>query len=1046
MIVFKCKMCGGNLDVSPEMTVGACQSCGSTMTLPKLSGEKRANLYERANSYRMASEYDRALGIYESILSEDITDAEAYWSLVLCKYGIEYVEDPKTHKRIPTCNRIHRSSILADTDYKNALTYASGEAKALYEEEAEAIETIRKGMMEISAHEKDFDIFLCYKEADERGRRTLDSVVAQDIYAALTEEGYKVFFARVTLEDKQGTAYEPYIYAALHSAKVMLVVGTKPEYFNAVWVKNEWSRYLTLIKSGAKKTLIPAYKNMATGDLPEEMQHLQAQNLGELGFMQDLVRGIQKILPKAKYPGGAPFAGLPEGMQGTLPVWTELNIDTESQIILGISGPAGSHLFIPAQAKAIAPGAFMNIGELNTVTGDFEKAQLREIPENAFAGCENLEILMLPEKITSIGKGAFSGCAGLRHINLPENLTSIGEDAFAGCKAMESISLPRGFKSIGKGAFAGCTALTQADFHDLKSLGEGAFTGCRRMTNLFFHGETIRLPAISRGAFADCTSLENIIFHDSTKTIEENAFAGCTGLKKLDFSFDGGLRTIKKNAFLACTGLRSIALPEEFKSIEEGAFAGCTALESVAISGKAAVAPGAFEGCVKLRNFEIEGKRLESLAWLAPFFEGKTPRLSISDDIEIIGDGAFRDCGFLLPIKIPEDVTVIGKHAFAGLADMKEITIPRKVTVIGEGAFAGCGGLTKLAFEDNSELQTIGDRAFEGCAELVKIEVPGTVTSIGPEAFAGCGKLRAIHLAGTTAALYGKKKIAINHPAVTTSRDDIMRIDRARETQTLIPANAKEIDDEAFRFCTGIKSAAIPGKVRTIGRAAFEGCAALESIAFPTKLDEICDRAFKDCTGLRSLTFPNHYLGIGDEAFSGCTGIQELTIDGDILRAEGIFAGCTGLKKIIFKDLHVVGDKTFMGCTGLESVIFPVRDSGGISAWLKKEAFAGCAGLTSLRLPATTNLEDRAFAGCTGLGSLTLPANILMGDGAFSGCTALEEVTFLGRRTYGPIDMSKVFEGTPFLVRYERRAKGLCVHCGGKRGFFGKCKNCGVKN
>ena len=108
MIVFKCKMCGGNLDVSPEMTVGACQSCGSTMTLPKLNGEKRANLYERANSYRMDSEYDRALGIYESILSEDITDAEAYWSLVLCKYGIEYVEDPKTHKRIPTCNRIHR--------------------------------------------------------------------------------------------------------------------------------------------------------------------------------------------------------------------------------------------------------------------------------------------------------------------------------------------------------------------------------------------------------------------------------------------------------------------------------------------------------------------------------------------------------------------------------------------------------------------------------------------------------------------------------------------------------------------------------------------------------------------------------------------------------------------------------------------------------------------------------------------------------------------------------------------------------------------------
>lgn len=72
----------------------------------------------------------------------------------------------------------------------------------------------------------------------------------------LTKEGFKVFFARYTLEDKLGTAYEPYIYAALNSARVMVVVGTKPQYFNAVWVKNEWSRYLGLMKQGKKKTLI----------------------------------------------------------------------------------------------------------------------------------------------------------------------------------------------------------------------------------------------------------------------------------------------------------------------------------------------------------------------------------------------------------------------------------------------------------------------------------------------------------------------------------------------------------------------------------------------------------------------------------------------------------------------------------------------------------------------------------------------------------------------------------------------------------------------
>lgn len=41
--------------------------------------------------------------------------------------------------------------------------------------------------------------------------------------------------------------------------------------------------------------LIPAYKDMDPYDLPEEFSHLQAQDMGKLGFMQDLIRGIKKI-------------------------------------------------------------------------------------------------------------------------------------------------------------------------------------------------------------------------------------------------------------------------------------------------------------------------------------------------------------------------------------------------------------------------------------------------------------------------------------------------------------------------------------------------------------------------------------------------------------------------------------------------------------------------------------------------------------------------------------------------------------------------------
>ncbi len=288
-------MCGGTIEFEQGASVGVCDSCGTKQTLPKLDDDRRANLYDRANHFRRNNEFDKAMGIYETILNEDPSDAEAYWSLVLCRYGIEYVEDPSTHKRVPTVNRAQYTSVLADEDYKSAIANADALQKTIYEEEAKAIDEIQKGILEISQKEEPFDVFICYKETGADGRRTVDSVRATELYHELVKEGFKVFFSRITLEDKLGTAYEPYIFAALNSAKVMVVLGTKAEHFNAVWVKNEWSRYLSLIKSGAKKTLIPAYQDMDPYDLPEEFSHLQALDMSKLGFMQDLIRGIKKI-------------------------------------------------------------------------------------------------------------------------------------------------------------------------------------------------------------------------------------------------------------------------------------------------------------------------------------------------------------------------------------------------------------------------------------------------------------------------------------------------------------------------------------------------------------------------------------------------------------------------------------------------------------------------------------------------------------------------------------------------------------------------------
>ena len=306
MAIIKCKMCGGDLNIEAGMTVAECEYCLTRQTVPTADNEKKLTLFARANRLRAACEFDKAASVYESIVAEFPTEAEAYWGLVLCRYGIEYVDDPATGKKIPTCHRSSFESILEDPDFEQALENADAVSRKVYREEAKAIEDIRRRIVELSGKEQPYDVFICYKETDENGERTPDSVMAQEVYDALTEKGLRVFFSRITLEDKLGTEYEPYIFAALNSAKVMLVFGTDYEYFNAVWVKNEWSRFLALIAAGQKKALIPCYKGVDAYDMPKEFAHLQGQDMGKLGAVQDLVRGVEKLLGKGAAQAAQP--------------------------------------------------------------------------------------------------------------------------------------------------------------------------------------------------------------------------------------------------------------------------------------------------------------------------------------------------------------------------------------------------------------------------------------------------------------------------------------------------------------------------------------------------------------------------------------------------------------------------------------------------------------------------------------------------------------------------------------------------------------------
>lgn len=287
-----CKSCGAVLNVTGSICV--CDYCGSSNIICNDS-IKYINSLNRANKLRQECEFDRAFKLYDDILAQNAPAADILWNQTLCDYGVEYVNDPLSGKYIPTIHRIKDESILNCKTYQEALELADQEQKKCIQAEAEAIASIQNEYLDIAKIEKPYDVFICYKETDDvTGKQTEDSGLALELYERLVNYGYKVFFSRVTLKDKLGVNYEPYIFAALKSARVMVVLGTKPEYFMSTWVRNEWSRFIKLKESDKDKQLFFACDDPE--DLPRAFSKRQSQILSEVNAIQNLAFNIKNYL------------------------------------------------------------------------------------------------------------------------------------------------------------------------------------------------------------------------------------------------------------------------------------------------------------------------------------------------------------------------------------------------------------------------------------------------------------------------------------------------------------------------------------------------------------------------------------------------------------------------------------------------------------------------------------------------------------------------------------------------------------------------------
>ena len=319
-----CQCCGAPLKLGNS--VCTCDYCGTTNIVSGSTG-KYIDLLNRANKLRQQCEFDRAFRVYDEILAENGSYVDVLWAQTLCEYGIEYVQDPTSGKYMPTLHRIKDESILNSESFTEAVSMADDAQKEELKNAAMEIAKIQDDYLNIAAGEKPYDVFICYKETDEEtGERTADSDIALKLYEKLVSYGLKVFFSRVTLQDKLGVNYEPYIFSALKSAAVMAVIGTKAEYFNAVWVRNEWSRFYKLRELNDRKLMLFACNDV--DDLPPVFRQKQAQFLTEPDAIDNLsenirdyvyrIMGENKSMVQAKCPNCLKVIAADPSMQAAI--------------------------------------------------------------------------------------------------------------------------------------------------------------------------------------------------------------------------------------------------------------------------------------------------------------------------------------------------------------------------------------------------------------------------------------------------------------------------------------------------------------------------------------------------------------------------------------------------------------------------------------------------------------------------------------------------------------------------------------------------------
>ena len=416
---------------------------------------------------------------------------------------------------------------------------------------------------------------------------------------------------------------------------------------------------------------------------------------------------------------------------------------------------------------------------------DASKITTDTIGQAVFSDNQNLQAIVIPTTITTIGSDAFYKTTNLKSVEFGNNsmLTKISSFAFQ-ASGIINISMPNGITSMGQYVFYQCPNLETIRLPDISVLGKYACYQCPNLKTVIIPSSVTKL---TYGAFADCSNLETVIFEENSQLtdIDDFAFDDCSKLTNIDIpkgvvrigvaAFqnsgvvnvnipqDSQLEIVKQNAFNGCKQLTKLNFPSTLTTIETVAFRNCHSLTECTFGENSQLTnigdsafivckslntitipknvsnmfdDQMFQQCTNLTYIEVEEgntvyKSIDGILYsydtttLIEYPSGRTDTTFVVPSfVTYIYGRAFDYALNLNEIVLHDNITKIDKKAFSD-SNISQLILPANLTEMGQAMAQVCPNLTYVEF--NNPTGAIGQSIFYNCTQLTTIKFNGTV-------------------------------------------------------------------------------------------------------------------------------------------------------------------------------------------------------------------------------------------------------------------------------------------------------------------------------